>query len=292
MSKLNGVGDFVQVAQAGSFVAAGRALGISASAVGKSIARLEARLGTRLFHRSTRSLHLTTEGSLFLTRCLRVLDELEAAESELSESAGEARGRLRVSLPVAGRFLFSLLADFMQAYPAIELDVDFSDRLVDVIEEGFDVVIRTGSLSDSRLVSRALGTFDVHLVAAPEYLRRTGNPVTVDDLAGHACLFYRLPSSGRLEAWPVSAEHEALVAQLQPAMISNSVEMIVTAAMAGRGLACLPEFAVRTALEEGTLQVVLADQVTRRLSFNILWTSHRFITPKLRCFVDFMLRSF
>lgn len=291
MSKLSGVVDFVQVAQAGSFVAAGRALGISASAVGKSIARLEARLDTRLFHRSTRSLHLTAEGSLFLARCLRVIDELDAAESELSESAGDARGRLRVSLPVAGQFLFSLLADFMQAYPAIQLEVDFSDRLVDVIEEGFDVVIRTGSLSDSRLVSRALGTFDFHLVAAPEYLRRTGTPMTVADLAGHACLFYRLPSSGRLEAWPLGAEHEAIVAQLQPAMTSNSVEMIVTAAVAGRGLACLPDFAVRTALKEGTLQVVLADEVTRTLNFNVLWTSHRFITPKLRCFVDFVSRS-
>ncbi|MDR5661225.1 LysR family transcriptional regulator, partial [Burkholderia cenocepacia] len=139
---------FVQVAETRSFVAAGRALGLSASAIGKRIARLEARLNVRLFHRSTRSITLTAEGARFLERCRRVIAEIDAAERELTQSVEAPRGRLRVSLPTIGTLLLPVLADFMAAYPEIELDIDFSDRIVDVIDEGFDVVLRTACLPE------------------------------------------------------------------------------------------------------------------------------------------------
>ena len=166
MDNLAGFTAFVQAAEMRSFVAAGRVLGVSASAVGKSIARLEERLGVRLFHRSTRSIALTSEGTVFLERCRRILGEIEAAELELSNSKSAPQGRLRVSLPLVGCLLNPVLAAFARAYPLVELDLDFSDRRVDVIEEGYDAVVRAGESADSRLMSRQLGQFQLQLVAS------------------------------------------------------------------------------------------------------------------------------
>ncbi|MXN74807.1 LysR family transcriptional regulator [Burkholderia sp. 4701] len=283
MESLGGFVVFVQVAETRSFVAAGRALGLSASAVGKRIARLEARLNVRLFHRSTRSITLTAEGTRFLERCRRVLAEIDAAEQELTHSAEAPRGRLRVSLPTIGTLLLPVLADFMAAYPEIELDIDFSDRLVDVVDEGFDAVLRTGRPSDSRLSSRLLGHFRQHLVASPAYLEQHGTPRTPADLAMHRCLHYRFPSSGKLETWPLHPPPEVPVS-----MVSNNAETRLCFALRGLGIACLPEFFVRAGLADGTLRAVLDEHVASRTPLYVLWPSGRHPTPKLRAFVDYM----
>ena len=204
MESLNGIAFFVQAAEARSFSGAGRSLGVSSSAVGKSISRLEERLGVRLFHRSTRSITLTAEGTLFLERCRRILSEVEAAELELSETQQMPSGRLRISLPLVGPLVMPALTAFMLRYPAVALDVDFSDRMVDVIEEGFDVVMRTGEPTDSRLMSRPLGSYRLQLVASPDYLKRPGVPELPAELSHHACLHHRFPSTGRLEPWPLT----------------------------------------------------------------------------------------
>ncbi|MEE1886593.1 LysR substrate-binding domain-containing protein [Pseudomonas carassii] len=261
---------------------------MSPSAIGKSIARLEQRLGVRLFHRSTRSINLTAEGELFLGRCQRVLHELEAAELELSSSSGEPRGKLRVSVPLAGQFLFSLLSGFAKRYPDIHLELDFSDRLVDVVEEGFDAVIRTGVLDDSRLVARRLGAFRFLLVGAPAYFQAQGEPRGAGDLGAHDCLLYRVPSTGKLERWPLPDQAHNAAQNLRVALICNNIDMLLNAALAGRGIACLPEFAVKASLDSGELQAVLTEEVTRTIHFSVLWPSSRFITPKLRSFVDFI----
>src|SRR5450830_74243 len=203
MDSLNGFTVFVQVAETRSFVAAGRLLSVSASAIGKSVVRLEERLGVRLFHRSTRSVTLTAEGTLFLERSRRILAEIEAAELELSATRQAPRGRLRISLPLVTMLVMPALTAFMHRYPAIELDVDFSDRLVDVIEEGFDIVMRTGEPADSRLMSRPLGSYRLQLVASPGYLARRGTPEAPADLAQHACLQHKFPSTGKFEPWPL-----------------------------------------------------------------------------------------
>jgi len=288
VDNLSGISVFVQVAETRSFVAAGRQLGVSSSAIGKSIARLEQRLGVRLFHRTTRSINLTAEGALFLGRCRRVLDELEAAELELSSSSSEPRGRLRVSLPLAGQFLFSLLSGFSRRYPDIHLELDFSDRLVDVVEEGFDAVVRTGALDDSRLVARRLGAFRFLLVGAPEYFQAHGVPASAAELGEHDCLLYRLPSTGKLERWPLPEQAHNVTRSLRVVLVCNNVDMLLNAALAGRGIACLPEFVVKAALASGQLQAVLSEEVTRTLHFSVLWPPSRFIAPKLRCFVDFI----
>ncbi|WP_420210159.1 LysR family transcriptional regulator [Burkholderia aenigmatica] len=288
MENLGGFVVFVQVAETRSFVAAGRALGLSASAIGKRIARLEARLNVRLFHRSTRSITLTAEGTRFLERCRRVLAELDAAEQELTHSAEAPRGRLRVSLPTIGTLLLPVLADFMAAYPEIELDIDFCDRLVDVVDEGFDAVLRTGQPADSRLSSRLLGHFHQHLVASPDYLDRHGSPRTPADLAQHRCLHYRFPTSGKLETWPLRVPRTGTSPEVPVTMVSNNAEARLSFALRGLGIACLPIFFVRDALDDGTLRTVLDEHVASCTPIHVLWPSGRHPTPKLRAFVDYM----
>lgn len=288
MDSLNGFVVFVQVAETRSFVAAGRLLGVSASAIGKSVARLEEKLGVRLFHRSTRSVALTAEGTLFLERSRRILAEIEAAELELSQATAAPRGRLRVSLPVVSSLVLPVLGEFMREYPAIELDLDFSDRLVDVIEEGFDAVVRTGDPTDSRLSARRLGSFRSMLVASPDYLARRGTPKVPADLLEHSCLHYRVPNSGKLETWALRRAAGEPELPLPTTMICNNIETRVCFALQGLGIAYLPEFSIREPLADGRLRAVLADDAERTGVFHVLWLAGKHPSPKVRAFVDFL----
>ena len=288
MDRLNGLAVFVQVAETRSFVAAGRLLGVSASAVGKSVARLEERLGVRLFHRSTRSVTLTAEGALFLERSRRILSEIEAAELELSQASAAPRGRLRVSLPLVSPLMLPVLGDFMAEYPEIELDLDFSDRLVDVIEEGFDAVVRTGEPGDSRLTARRLGTFRSLPVAAPGYLARHGTPRVPEDLLHHTCLHYRFPNSGKLEHWALRQAAGAEELQVPTSMICNNIETRVCFVLRELGIAYLPDFAIREQLAAGSLVPVLEDYAERTGVFYVLWPASKHASPKVRAFVDYL----
>lgn len=288
MDSLNGFVVFVQVAETRSFVAAGRLLGVSASAVGKSVARLEEKLGVRLFHRSTRSVTLTAEGALFLERSRRILAEIEAAELELSQATAVPRGRLRVSLPLVSSLVLPVLGEFMREYPAIELDLDFTDRMVDVIEEGFDAVVRTGEPADSRLSARRLGSFRSMLVASPEYLARRGTPQVPADLLEHTCLHYRFPNSGKLEAWALRLAVGEPELSLPVSMVCNNIETRVCFALQGLGVAYLPEFSIKEPLADGRLRAVLADHVARTGVFHVLWPASKHPSPKVRAFVDFL----
>lgn len=288
MDSLNGFVVFVQVAETRSFVAAGRELGVSASAIGKSVARLEEKLGVRLFHRSTRSVTLTAEGTLFLERSRRILAEIDAAELELSQASAAPRGRLRVSLPLVSSLMLPVLGEFMRAYPQIELDLDFTDRMVDVIEEGFDAVVRTGEPADSRLSARRLGSFHMRLVASPDYLARRGVPQTPADLEQHSCLHYRFPNSGKLETWALRRAAGEAELQLPTSMICNNIETRVCFALRGLGIAYLPDFAIREPLATGLLQPILVDQVGGAGVFNVLWPASKYPSPKVRALVDFL----
>lgn len=293
MDKLSGLEVFVQTAVTESFVGAGRLLGLTPSAVSKSISRLEERVGVRLFQRSTRSVRLTSEGQVFLERCRRIMGEIEVAENELSAMSGKPRGRLKVGLPLAGGLPLPVIAAFMQAHPEIELDLDITDRVSDVIDEGLDVVIRGGQLNDSRLMSKRLGAFKVHLVAAPAYLAERGDPVKPSGLAQHACLHYRYPTSGKLEAWPVRHGRTAAAELALPmTMVVSSLEALLYLTLDGRGIACLPDFSIRNALADGQLRKVLDRYMTRSTSFWIVWPSSKHMTPKVRTFVDFVALHF
>lgn len=292
MESLSNIAFFVQAADTRSFSAAGRNLGVSSSAVGKSIARLEERLGVRLFHRSTRSITLTAEGALFLERCRRILCEIESAELELSQTRQAPSGKLRISLPQVKSLTVPALTAFMQRYPSIELDVDFSDRLVDVIEEGFDAVIRTGEQADSRLMSRKLGTFSMLLVASPDYFSHKAPPQKPADLSKHAGLQHKFPSTGKLEAWPLKLAPAEPAPEMHTTMICNTSEALVDVACAGLGIACLPDFMVQDAINQQKLITVLDSYIQYQGTFRLLWPSSKHLSPKLRVFVDFMAENF
>jgi DNA-binding transcriptional LysR family regulator len=288
MDSLGALSAFVRAAEARSFTVAGRQLGVSSSAIGKAIARLEERLGARLFHRSTRSITLTAEGALFLERCRRIFSEIEAAELELSQMQEAPRGTLRVSLPLAGTLMMPTLVAFMGAYPEIMLDLDFSDRVVDVIEEGFDAVVRFADAGDSRLISRALGTYRRRLVAAPTYLAAKGVPLTPDDLKAHACLHHKFPTSGKFERWPLPPGQAGVEIELPRTAVVSTLEPLIFMAEHGLGIAYLPDFAIARQLRERTLVPVLDDHIDRSGPLRVLWPSSRHLAPKLRVFVDFL----
>lgn len=193
MDSLTSLTSFVRTAETLSFVQAARLLGISASAVGKNVARLEHKLGVRLFNRSTRNVSLTAEGAAFLTRCQSILEQIQEAESELTSSLSQPTGKLRISLPVIGyRLLLPALTAFSRLYPQVELDLDFSDRLVNLIDEGVDVAIRSGELADSRLIARKLGGFRFVLCASPAYLADR----LASGIGGAQVHFFPLPRDG------------------------------------------------------------------------------------------------
>lgn len=288
MDSLNSIVVFVQVAETRSFVAAGRLLGVSASAIGKSVARLEEKLGVRLFHRSTRSITLTAEGSLFLKRSRHILTEIEAAEQELSHASGTPRGRLKISLPLVSTLMLPVLCEFMRTYPEIELDLDFTDQIVDVIEDGFDAVVRTGEPSDSRLKARRLGLFHPLLVASPDYLAQHGTPKVPADLLQHRCLQYRFPYTGKLESWALRLAPGEPPLSLPTTMICNNIETRVYCALKGLGIAYLPDFAIREPLADGRLQPILTDHVEHTDAFYVLWPASKYPSPKVRVLVDFL----
>ena len=288
MDSLGSLNAFVQAAEARSFTVAGRQLGVSSSAIGKAVARMEERLGVRLLQRSTRSITLTAEGSLFLERCRRIFSEIEAAELELSQTQEAPRGTLRVSLPLVGVRIMPTLVGFMRAYPEIALDLDFSDRVVEVIEEGFDAVVRFADVGDSRLMSRALGAYRRRLVAAPAYLATKGVPLIPEDLKAHACLHHKFPTSGRLERWPLWPEHAGIETELPRTAVSSTCEPLIFMAEQGMGIAYLPDFAVSRQLREGVLVTVLDDYTERSGPLRVIWPSSRHLAPKLRVFVDFL----
>jgi DNA-binding transcriptional LysR family regulator len=288
LESLSALSAFVRAAEAESFTDAGRQLGLSSSAIGKAVTRLEERLGVRLLHRTTRKITLTQEGIQFLDSCRRILAEIERIQSEFAQSKGTARGRLRVSLPVVGMLMMPVISDFLRAYPEIELDMDFNDHLVDVVEGGYDVVVRSGESVDSSLKSRVLGSYSLQLVGAPAYFAKAGTPATPEELLRHACLHHKYPTSGRLQRWPIVRAEGWDYAALPATAIATTVEALLELAVHGVGIACIPDFAARKQIAEGALVRILQEHVDHTATFRAMWPSSRYITPKVRAFIDFM----
>ena len=289
LDSLNALTAFARAAETRSFTDAGRQLGVSSSAIGKAVARLEERLGVRLFHRSTRSVTLTQEGKLFLDSCRWIFSEIEAVEQEFAQTKGMPAGKLRVSLPMIGVLMMPTLSQFMRVYPDIELDLDFTDHLVDVIDGGFDVVVRTGEVADSRLMARKLGEYRLEVTGAPAYFAQAGTPVTPADLANHICLRHRYPTTGKVQRWPFAkspAGEPEVVVPVSAAV--STTEPLISLAEAGLGIVCVPDFAIRKQLANGTLVTVLGEHIEHKGVFWAVWPSSRYMAPKLRVFVDFL----
>jgi DNA-binding transcriptional LysR family regulator len=291
VDSLSAFNAFMRVAETRSFTEAGRQMSLSASAVTKAVTRLEERLGVRLFHRNTRSLSLTQEGALVLESCRRIFSEIESVHAELASSRKAPMGKLKVSLPMMGMLMMPTISNFMSTYPDIELDLDFTDHLVNVVDDGYDVVVRTGEGTDSRLISRRLGSFRLQVVGSPAYLQRAGMPAVPQDLRKHACLHHRYPTSGRLRRWPLETAPDAPDLVIPVAATATAVEPLITLAERGNGLACLPDFAIRQQIADGRLIVVLGDFTKYAGTFRAVWPSNRFVAPKVRVFVEFLAEN-
>ena len=289
MDSISALLAFVRTAEAGSIVGAARILGLSASAVGKRIARLEHELGTRLFQRTTRRIHLTEEGELLLQRCRRALDELSEAQADLAQRQHAPRGLLRIGLPTIGyRFLLPVLPGFQQRYPQVQLELDFNDRLVDVVSGGLDAVIRSGELADSSLMARRLGAFHFVLCAAPAHLQAQGLPQSLADLPAQHALRFRFPTTGKLQPWTLPGIDGDAGAALPTTMTCNNMEALLAAAIGGMGLAWMPDFLAAEALADGRLQEVLPSLPRQQGQFSLLWPGNRHPSPRLRVFIDYM----
>jgi DNA-binding transcriptional LysR family regulator len=285
---LNGVDVFVAAVETGSFASAAKRLHVTRSAVAKTIARMESRLDVRLFHRTTRSLALTEDGQGYYEHCLRALEELRAGETALESGRREASGRLRVSVPVlfGRRCVAPVLARLAAEHPRLELDLSFSDRPVDLIEDGFDLAIRNGEIGDGTgLMTRTVSLQRMTVCASPAYLDNHGRPESLDDLAAHQAITYG--RAGRVKAWQFPIGNGVPREVTPPSrMRFDDIEAIADAVEAGYGLAWLPCWLIRERVRIGAL-VTLLENVPR-LSFrtHALWPATPHQPLRVRLAID------
>lgn len=293
MDRLAALEAFVKVAETQSFSEAARRLRGSKSAVSRHIAALETDLGVRLFHRTTRSLTLTEAGRGYFERAGRVLADLEDANRSVSQLQAAPRGRLRVNAPMSFGFLHlaPALTDFLARYPEVEVDVTLNDRFVDLVDEGFDVAVRIGSLVDSSSIARKLAIVRRVVCASPAYLEARGVPQTPDDLKGHDCLCNTNISQTR--EWRfVTAEGKPWPVAVGGRLTANNGDTLKVAALSGFGFVHLPTFIVGEALKAGTLVSVLDAFIDQDMTLNAVYPHARYLTPKVRAFVDFLSQRF
>lgn len=289
LESLSGLTAFVVSVETGSFAAAGRTLGLSASAVGKAVARLETRLGMRLLIRTTRRLSITYEGEELFARATRMMDDMREIEAMLGDQTRAPSGRVRISLPATlGRMvILPRLASFIQSHGGIELDVGLDDRKVDLVEGGIDLAVRTGTLDSSGLIARKLAPHNFVLCASPAYLARRAAPQTLDDLGRHTCIRFRYPSTGLLERWIF--DETQLDRELGSGPTFNDAEAVVVAAIAGMGLAQVPDYAAHAALSLGQLVPVMPGHRTVRGAIWLVRPSHRATPSRVQVVAQFLV---
>ena len=292
LDRLGSIAAFVKVAEEGSFAAAGRELRISSSAVSKSVARLEERLGVRLFHRTTRSLSVTEDGEVFLERCRAILAEMDGAEREMRERSSRPSGLLRVEMPTAlGRLkIVPELGRLTARHPEMRITATFSDTLSDPIAAGFDAVVRIGYPRDERLMVRKVGTVRYIVCAAPSYLAAHGTPKALDDLDSHDCV-RRLPAGGDcVVSWWFrnEATGEGYTRTVNGNLIFDTNDAVIEAGVAGAGLVQLHTYMAAPHLEAGRLVQVLEPFAVDGPPISVLFPSSRHLSPKVRAFIDFV----
>jgi DNA-binding transcriptional LysR family regulator len=288
MDDLNDILVFARVAELGSFTSAAQRLALPKSTVSERVARLEARLGARLLERSTRKLRLTEVGQRYLEHARRAFLELEQGTAAVERSLSEPAGVLRVSAPVVlGQVVLpSIVAEYVAQFPQVRLFVDLSNRRVDLFGEGFDVVLRAGTLPDSELVARRLGRAAARLYAAPAYLARRGLPETPQELAGHGLL--ECASQASANHWMLQHDdgREPERVEARFAVITNDAATLQMTAVSGHGIASLPTFAARAEVSAGRLRPVLPAWSTRQFDIHAIVPSRKSVTPAVRAFID------
>lgn len=292
MDRFEAMRALVAVVDAGSFVAASDALAVSKAAVSRHVAELEARLGVRLLHRTTRRLSLTPEGERFVAHSRDVLARVDEAEAEITSKTGEARGLLRIHAPQSFGLLHlaPLWAAFMARHPQVTLDITLSDRMVDLVEEGVDLAIRIARLPDSSLVSRLLTTTRLVLCASPTYLERHGVPRHPVELAQHAVAAYSLFSMG--DHWTFDGPEGPVTVKVAPCLRTNNGDTCRIVALQHLGIVLQPSFMVEDDLQAGTLTELLPGYRAVELGVHAVYPSRRFVAPKVRLLIDFLAEAF
>ncbi len=288
---LQQIAAFAETAKHGSFATAARETGQAPSTLAKAVARLEAQLGVKLFHRTTRQVSLTPDGERLFQRCRRLLAEVDELQSEAAGVRESPTGTLRVDLPIVlgKRLVLPVLADLARRHPGLALDLRLHDAYADLVKEGIDVAVRVGELKDSSLVARRLGSQAMVLVASPAYLQARGTPRRLDQLAGHDALVFRMPSTGKDRSWVFRRRGQPV--ELQPASrirVSDG-EGLVQAALLGMGVAQLPDYFVREEIARGDLVALLPNLAPAPLPISIVYPGARLVPLRVRVLIDALL---
>jgi DNA-binding transcriptional LysR family regulator len=292
MDKFQEMRTFVAVVDAGSFVRAAEALAMSKAAVSRYVTELETRLGVRLLQRTTRKLSLTGEGEVFHARCQALLADIDEAEAEITARSGEAAGLVKVNVPVSFGILHlaPLWGEFRARHPKVTFDVTLADRVVDLVEEGYDLAVRIARLPSSTLISRKLSATRMVLCASPAYLQRAGVPRHPRELAGHAVLAYSLLVSG--DEWHFDGPDGPVSVKTAPCIRTNSGDTCRAAALRHQGIVMQPSFMVGADLAAGTLVELMPPYRGIELGIYAVYPTRKHVSPKVRLLIDFLVESF
>lgn len=288
---LNAIRQFIKVADHQSFTVAATQLGITQSGISRAISRLEAQLGVKLLHRNTRSLSLTADGELFLSRVRPLISGLSDAQHEMQHHGNAPKGTLKVSAPSAfGRaILIPIVSELLESHPQLNIELVLTDRIVDIIDEGFDAVIRSGPVADARVIARRLSPAHWVTVASAKYLARRGVPKCIKELSQHNCLRVRLSTNGLINPWRFTDNGKPISMDVSGNLILDHGDPLVEAAVAGTGIVQLLTFFVRPYLADGRLQEVLSHNAPPPQPLTLLYPPSRQYSAKLTVFREALL---
>jgi len=283
---------FARVVECASFTRAADTLGMPRSSVSAAVASLEARVGARLLHRTTRKISPTQDGAAFYERCLRVIADVEETEDLFRPRGAKPSGRLRVDVPGRiGRLVVApALPAFLDEYPDIDVALGVTDRAVDLVEERVDCVLRVGPLSDSGLIARPIGRLALVNVASPAYLARHGVPASPLDLPRHLAVNYASPSTGRIEPWEWIEDGETRTLDMRGRVIVNSAEAYIACCLAGLGRIQIPAYDVRGVLAAGDLVEVMPEHCAEPLPITLLYPHRQHLSRRVQVFADWLER--
>ena len=293
MDRFENMETFIKVVDAGSMSAAADRMGVAKSAVSRRLKELEGHLGVELFHRTTRRLNLTDTGRTFYQQAVRILEDVLEAELATTQAHGELQGSLKIALPMSFGIMHMgpAINDFLQEHPKIEFDLDFNDREVDLIQEGFDLAIRIANLPDSSLIARRLAPIQQVIFASPDYLDHYGTPKSPDELQHHQCLAYSLINDHKTWRFQDNNSQEIKIS-ITPHLKASVGEFLRDAAVNGHGISVLPTFIVYKEIENGALVPILTDYIPNPISAYAIYPQTRHLSQRVRQFVDFLVKRF
>jgi len=293
MDRFENMSAFIRVVESGSISGAADRQGIAKSVVSRRLKELEEHLGVELFHRTTRKMNLTDTGRAFYHQSVRILDDVLEAELATSQAHGTLKGSLKIALPSTFGLMHMgpAINEFLQQHPQIEFDLDFNDREVDLIQEGFDLAIRIANLSDSSLIARRLAPIQNVMCASPSYLERMGTPQEPDELKQHQCIVYSLLRD--FEYWHLTdTSGKEIKTKIHPYIKASTGEFLKDAAVEGMGIILVPSFIAYKEIERGALVPILKEYNLPQINAYAIYPQTRHLSQRVRAFVDFLVKRF